>query len=264
MNILYIGDIVGEPGRRIVKQFLPDIKNKYKPNLIIAQSENVTHGKGMEPRHMHELQEIGIDFFTGGNHSVFRNSLNKYLDDASEPVIRPANLSRFSPGKGYKIANTAHGDVLVISLLGHTVPGGMSMDHPLEVVDNILKDHENTPLVARVVNFHGDYSSEKRMIGYFLDGRVTAVIGDHWHVPTADAMVLPNGTAHITDVGMCGTVHSSLGVKLDITLKRWKDQIQSQNELEESGPLQFNAVMIECDTSTGLAKSITTIQDIAK
>lgn len=244
-----------------VEKILPGLKEKYKPDLVIAQSENVTHGKGMEPRHMHELQEIGIDFFTGGNHSIFRKSLYKYLEDASKPVIRPANFPKTTPGKGYKVISTAHGDVLIISLLGHTVPGGLSVNHPLEVVDDILKEFESVPLTARIVNFHGDYSSEKRMIGYFLDGRVTAVVGDHWHVPTADAMILPKGTAHITDVGMCGTVHSSLGVKLDVALTRWKDQIQTQNELEESHALQFNAIMIKVDSTTGLAKSIESINN---
>ncbi|MCE7936210.1 YmdB family metallophosphoesterase [Candidatus Saccharibacteria bacterium CPR2] len=260
MNILYIGDIMGKPGREVVARVLPEIKNELIPDVIIAQSENITHGKGIEPKHMHELQNLGVDFFTGGNHSLHRPSIHKYLDDNNQPIIRPANFPKSSPGRGHKIINTAHGEVLVISLLGSTVPGGLSVDHPLDCVDKILEEHEGRHLSATIVNFHGDYSSEKRMIGYYLDGRVTAVIGDHWHVPTADEMILPKRTAHITDVGMCGTIHSSLGVKLDITIKRWQNQIQSKNELEEDGSLQFNAVLVETDNTTHLAKSISTIR----
>jgi hypothetical protein len=118
------------------------------------------------------------------------------------------------------------------------------MDNPLKIVDEILKENETVKRVATIVNFHGDYSSEKRVIGYYLDGRVTAVVGDHWHVPTADAMILPKGTAHITDVGMCGSLHSSLGVKLENIVSRWRDGQRNKNELETDGSLQFNAVLI--------------------
>jgi 2',3'-cyclic-nucleotide 2'-phosphodiesterase len=115
-------------------------------------------------------------------------------------------------------------------------------------------------VVARIINFHGDYSSEKRVFGYYLDGRMSAVIGDHWHVPTADALVLPKGTAHITDVGMCGTLHSSLGVKVSTIVERWYSGKTSKNEMELKGPVQFNAVLIEVDTNSGLSKSIVHIQ----
>jgi len=149
-------------------------------------------------------------------------------------------------------------------LLGQIVgrDADMVLDNPLKVIDKILDDTKHVKYIARIVNFHGDYSSEKRVIGYYLDGKVTAVIGDHWHVPTADAFVLPKGTAHITDVGMCGALHSSLGIKLDTIIARWRDGIINRNQLENEGPLQFNAVLIESDNSTGLARNITHIQKI--
>lgn len=258
MKILYIGDIMAKPGRELVIAQLPAIKKKYRPDLIIAQAENVSHGKSMTPTHMRELQQAGIDFFTGGNHTLWRKALYELLDDPDEPVIRPANLAGDLPGLGWKVAQTAKGSVQVISLLGDTFPESENITNPLRRVDEILEQTKQDKFAARIVNFHGDFSSEKRIIGYYLDGRVTAVIGDHWHVPTADAMVLPRGTAHITDVGMCGTLHSSLGVKAERIITRWRDGEKNKNDIEENGPFQFSAVLIESNT-TGLASKITQI-----
>jgi calcineurin-like phosphoesterase len=151
--------------------------------------------------------------------------------------------------------------VLVISLLGLTVGRAIEIENPLQTIDRILKDNEGKSRVATVVNFHGDYSSEKWVIGYYLDGKVTAVIGDHWHTQTNDARVLPGGTAHITDVGMCGTLNSSLGVKLDTIITRWHDDKQNKNDLETEGPLQFCAVLVTVDNQ-GRATEIETIRRI--
>ena len=134
------------------------------------------------------------------------------------------------------------------------------MDNPLKVVDEILSSLVNESFAATVVNFHGDYSSEKVVIGHYLDGRVTAVVGDHWHVPTADAQVLPGGTAHITDVGMCGSLESSLGVTYESVIPRWRDGIQTRNVLETKGRRQFNAVLIKTDPETNRAQSIEQIR----
>lgn len=260
MNILYIGDIMGEPGIQTVQKVLPDLRKKHKLDLVIAQAENVTEGKGLSKEDFKRLRQLNIDFFTGGNWSTHRTELHDYLNDPKQPVIRPANYPSNTPGRGWKYIFTKPGPVLVISLLGSIVgkDSGKSVDNPLKVVDEILKENETTKRVATVVNFHGDYSSEKRVIGYYLDGRVTAVVGDHWHVPTADAMVLPEGTAHITDVGMCGSLHSSLGVKLETIIARWRDDQKNRNELETDGPLQFNAVLITAQK--GLATNIVPVQ----
>jgi calcineurin-like phosphoesterase len=152
----------------------------------------------------------------------------------------------------------------MISLLGQIVGADSAkpMDNPLKCADEILNTLSNETFNAIIVNFHGDFSSEKVVIGHYLDGRVTAVIGDHWHVPTADARVLPAGTAHITDVGMCGALNSSLGVKYETIITRWRDNIPLANELETQGPRQFNAVLVETDPATNRAKSITQIQKI--
>jgi 2',3'-cyclic-nucleotide 2'-phosphodiesterase len=263
MNILYIGDIMGEPGIQTVAKALPDLKKECGADLIIAQSENVSSGKGMTPADMERLQDIGIDFFTGGNHTPARKVLNPLLEDSKQPVIGPANMVD-CPGKGWKYFQTSKGAVLIISLMGSKVGREIKTTNPLQAIDEILEQNKGVSRVATIVNFHGDYSSEKRITGYYLDGRVSAVIGDHWHVPTADAMVLPKGTAHISDVGMCGSLHSSLGVKLDTMVERWRDGKVNKNELETEGPFQFNAVLIETNDQTGLAKSITPIQKIVE
>jgi calcineurin-like phosphoesterase len=135
------------------------------------------------------------------------------------------------------------------------------VDNPLLIVDKILESQKNTEKVATIVNFHGDYSSEKVVIGHYLDGRVTAVVGDHWHVPTADARVLPGGTAHITDVGMCGVLDASLGIKFESVLPRWRDDKQTRNVLETEGRRQFNAVLIDVGVG-GTANSIDLMRQI--
>jgi metallophosphoesterase (TIGR00282 family) len=264
MNILYIGDIMGEPGIKAVEMVLPELRSLHKPDLVIAQAENVTEGKGFSKFDYNRLRKLGIDFFTGGNHVLYRDEIFPYLSDPNVPVIRPANYPEDTPGLGYKYADTRQGKVLVISLLGQIVgkDAAKPVDNPLKIVDKVLEDEKNVRKAATVVNFHGDYSSEKRVIGYYLDGKVTAVVGDHWHVPTADAMVLPNGTAHITDVGMCGSLHSSLGVRSDIIIARWHDRIVNKNQLETDGPLQFSAVLIETNEKSRLSQAIRPILKI--
>ncbi len=260
MNILYIGDIMGEPGIKIVDNVLPDLKKDKQIDLVIAQGENVSEGKGMLPEDMQRLQKLGIDFFSGGNHTPSKEALKPLLEDPLQPVIGPANMPA-CPGLGYKFFQTPKGPVLVITILGETFGHTkVEIDNPLKTIDQILLVNKDNPRLATIVNIHGDYSSEKVIFGYYLDGQVTAVVGDHWHTPTADSMVLPEGTAHITDVGMCGILHSSLGVKFESVIPRWKDGAITKNELEAEGPLQFNSVLIESDDESRLARKIELIQ----
>lgn len=262
MNILYIGDIMASPGVKIVQELLSGLKKKYQIDLVIAQAENVTEGKGLSKADFQKLQTIGVDFCTGGNWTLKLDELHNYLGDPQQPVIRPANYPIGTPGRGWKYIETNKGKVLVISLLGSIVgrDAERPVDNPLKVVDQII-DQRDDDTVATMVNFHGDYSSEKRIIGYYLDGRVTAVVGDHWHVPTADSAVLPKGTAHISDVGMCGSLHSSLGVKFSSVIPRWRDGKVTPNEIELEGTMQFNSVLVKSNQD-GLADSIEQIKII--
>lgn len=262
LRILYLGDIMGKPGRETVKFCLPKIRKKFEVDIVAAQAENVSHGKGMSSMHMRELQQMGVDFFTGGNHSSERRSLLPFLENPQEPVISSINRPDLNPKWGAKILSTKNGNVLFVSLLGQTFPETKDkIKNPLNAIDEVLEEFSNSKIVAKIVNFHGDFSSEKRVIGFYLDGRVSAVIGDHWHVPTADAMLLPGSTAHITDVGMCGTLFSSLGVTKETIITRWQGG-KAHNEIDQNPPYQLNAVLVEVDISTGLSKKITQIQEV--
>jgi len=254
MRILYIGDIMGELGMRTVERVLPELRRERQIDLVIAQAENVTDGKGMDPLDMNRLQKLGIDFFTGGNHTPRQSSLEPRLEDNASPVIGPANMTR-CPGRGWKYLDTAQGKVLIVSLLGTTVGQPVEITNPLEAIDTILAENEGIRRVATVVNFHGDYSSEKVIIGHYLDGRASIVVGDHWHVPTADVRVLPGGTAHMSDVGMVGALEGSLGVTWESVIPRWRDGAQTRNVLIDEGPTQFNALLADIDVQTGLARS---------
>lgn len=257
MNILYVGDIMGRPGRETLKKILPKLKSAQGVDVVIAQGENLSHGKGLKPEHIKEVREAGVDFLTGGNWTLHRPETHSLLSDPVSPVVRPANYSQDTPGQKYKVLDTPFGRILMASFLGQIVGyAEHEVENPLHVVDQILEETKHEKFAARIVNFHGDFSSEKVVFGRYLDGKVSAVIGDHWHVPTADARVLPGGTAHITDVGMVGSLDSCLGVQTDIIIKRWHTGQPSRNELETEGVMQFNAVLIAVNPRTGLADSI--------
>ena len=263
MRILYVGDVMGEPGMEVVEKIIPKLRSEQQVDLVIAQSENVTNGRGITPDDFKRLQKASVDFCTGGNWSLHDPSIIPMMSDPNQPIIRPANYLAGTPGLGYKYIETAVGRVLVISLLGQIVgkDADKLIDNPLTCIDEILQVTKDEPHSAIIVNFHGDYSSEKVVIGHYLDGRVTAVVGDHWHVPTADARVLPGGTAHISDVGMCGVLEASLGVRFDSIIPRWRDGHRTRNVLETDGPRQFNAVLVESDTH-GNATAIEHIRSV--
>lgn len=251
---------MAEMGVALVESELPKIRSENDISLVIAQAENVS-GKGMEIAEMRRLQKAGVDFFTGGNHTPVQSELHTLLEDSQEPVIGPANMSD-CPGNGYKYLNTPEGRILVVSLLGSTVGREVKTSNPLKSIDTILHTHMDDGRIGTIVNFHGDYSSEKVIIGHYLDGRVTAVIGDHWHTPTADAQVLLKGTAHITDVGMTGSLDSSLGITFSSVVPRWRDGIQTKNIIENIGRSQFNALLINLDTQSGKAIACKLIRKI--
>lgn len=264
LRVLYIGDVMGKPGRMALRAALPKVLHEHTPDLVVAQAENVSHGKGMSPVHYRELQDMGVQVFTGGNHTIERPATRPLLENPAEPVLAPANQPGVDRAWGVKEVETPKGTVQIISLLGTIFPNiAHNTDNPLLVMDEILESTPG-PYAARIVNFHADWSSEKRVIGYYLDGKVSAVIGDHWHVPTADALVLPKGTAHITDVGMVGTLHSSLGVSVQTIIDRWRDGAANKNDMADEPPYQFNAVLVRIDTKTGQALSIEPVQKIVE
>lgn len=257
MKILYVGDVMAEPGLHVVEQVLPEVRSHFQVDIVIAQAENTTDGRGISVDDFARLRAAGVDMCTGGNWTLHRSEIFPQLNNPKEPIIRPANYPEQTAGLGYKYIESPAGLVLVVSLLGQIVgkDADKRVDNPLQTIDRILQAEKHTARAATVVNFHGDFSSEKRIIGYYLDGRVSIVVGDHWHVPTADADVLPKGTAHMTDVGMCGSLDSSLGISLDSVIPRWRDGRLTRNELETNGRMQFSALLAEINPATGLATS---------
>lgn len=264
MNILYVGDIMGEPGLRLVEQQLPALRREHTVDFVVAQAENTTEGRGISLSDFARLRKAGVDFCTGGNWSLWRDEIIPAMSDPAQPIVRPANYPGDTAGLGYKYTETPKGRVLVVSLLGQIVgrDADKPVDNPLHVIDAILESQKDEPKIATVVNFHGDFSSEKVIIGHYLDGRVSMVVGDHWHVPTADGRVLPKGTAHQSDVGMCGVLNASLGIEFSSVLPRWHDGQQTRNVLAKDGPFQFNAFLASINPDTGLAESVKQINAV--
>lgn len=254
MKILYIGDIVARIGRRAVQQVLPELKNEKQIDFVIAQSENMSTGNGLNINAVNEMREAGVDFFTGGNHSFKKKEFYTYFDDPNMPVIRPANYPGKAPGRGWAIVDTPFGKVLVINVLGQTF-NGPKVDHPLKVVDSILEETKNEKLAASIIDFHADLTSEKMAIGFYYDGKVSGVVGSHIHVSTADPKILAGGTAHITDTGMTGPMDSVLGVKKEIIIEQWLNQLPVKHDWPKTGVVQFSSVLIDVDAK-GKAKSI--------
>ncbi len=268
MKILYVGDVMAEMGMQAVEKVLPDLVAAEGIDYVVAQAENVTNGKGMSPEDMARLQAAGVHAFSGGNHTFTDTRLTPFLEDPLQPVVGPANMVD-CPGSGYKLVKMPKGEVLLVSILGSIVgkQADTETENPLKTIDRILTETVRGPtshISAIVVNIHGDFSSEKIVFGHYLDGRVSVVVGDHWHVPTADAQVLPKGTAHITDVGMCGSLDSSLGVTFDSIIPRWRDGYQTRNELETSGRMQFCALLAEIDDTTGRAVHVRHIREVCE
>jgi len=243
MRVLFIGDIVGSPGRQIVHDRLADIVAQQKIDLVIANGENSASGFGITPRLAEELLKTDIAVLTGGNHSWDRKEILEYLPH--EPrLLRPANFPNGSPGSGLYVGTAKNGvKYAVLNLQGRVfLP---AIDDPFRKADSILA--ELPADVAFVfVDMHAETTSEKIALGWYLDGRVTAIVGTHTHVATADEHVLPGGTAFITDVGMTGPHGGVIGMDRNGIIKRFLDQLPARFEVA-SGDLQMNTVLIETD-----------------
>lgn len=248
MRVLFIGDVVGGPGRRGLQAAMPGLRERHRPDLVIVNGENSAGGMGITERTAGALFEAGCDVITTGNHVYRHRDAYEFLDRA-ERVIRPANYPHANPGKGHVVVEAGGMRVGVIDLSGAV---GLRVARlPFQEVDSIL---ERIDADCFVVDFHAEVSSEKVAIGWHLDGRVAAVFGTHTHVPTADARVLPGGTAFISDVGMTGSRTSVLGVKPAQVLEAMKTQMPVRFETAEDDVWVMGAV-VEIN-SKGLADSI--------
>ena len=248
MKILFVGDVVGRPGRDAVRALLPPLRTELGLDLAIVNGENAAGGAGLTADIARELHDAGADVITNGNHVWDQRQFMKDIDSL-EYCIRPVNLAPGNPGRGWIVVK----DVLVINALGRTFM--TPVDDPFRAVDAVLAEIGDGLARVRVVDWHAEATSEKVAIGWHLDGRVSAVVGSHTHVPTADARVLPKGTAHVSDTGMVGPRDSVLGIQAPIIVARFLDGMPRRFEVAD-GPVQFNSVLIDVDAATGRARSI--------
>ncbi len=257
MNILFIGDIVGKPGRNATKKAIKQLKDEHNIDLVIANGENLAHGLGITLKTSKEMCEAGVDFFTSGNHIYKNKDIFKEMEKKSTRIIRPANFPPGNVGKGYRVISKKGKKLLVINLTGR-VFFDHNYDCPFRAIDQILDEHKKTKLDGIIIDFHAEATSEKIAMKHYLDGRVSALIGTHTHVPTADAEVTQKSMAYITDVGMTGPTDSVIGVEKKSILESFLRQTKFKLEVAK-GSCVFNAVMLEI-TGRSKANSIELIQ----
>lgn len=250
MRILMVGDVVGRPGRRTVRDHLNSFREEHAVDLVIANAENAAGGRGLTSATADELLGAGVDILTSGNHVWDQREVFAYLD-TDRPVVRPWNYPQGAPGRGSVVV----GEVAVGNLSGRVFMD--CIDCPFTGADQMLNQLDSGPAVV-IVDFHAETTSEKWAMACHLDGRVSAVFGTHTHVPTADARVLPGGTAFVTDVGMVGPSQSIIGVKAGPVLEHFKTGLPARYEVAD-GPVVFNAVLVDVDAETGRAESIARI-----
>lgn len=251
-----IGDIVGRPGRSALQKLLSEIINEYKVDFVIANGENAAGGNGLTRAVAGELFSYGVNVITMGNHVWDKREIINFID-TEQRILRPANYPFGVPGKGFGIFDLPNGEKLgVINLSGRVFMTDY-LDCPFRTIKEIIHII-NKVTVNIVVDFHAEATSEKNALGFFLDGSVSAICGTHTHVQTNDAKLLPCGTAYVTDVGMCGPLNSVLGLEPEIIIERFTTQMPVKHNLA-SGPIQFNATLIEINEVNGMASNIENI-----
>jgi 2',3'-cyclic-nucleotide 2'-phosphodiesterase len=254
MKILFVGDIFGEPGRKIVRQALPDLIAGHAPDLILANGENAAHGMGITPGLVDELLDAGIEVLTSGNHIWDRKEIIPYLaEHRNGRLLRPANFPPGAPGQGLYVGRTLGGaPYAVLNLQGRVFMS--SIDCPFRGADALLSSIPPEVRI-RILDLHAETTSEKLALGWYLDGRVTAIVGTHTHIPTADERVLPQGTAYITDVGMTGPYDSVIGMEKRTVIEKFLRQTPARFDVAR-GDVRLSAVIIEADEASGRASWI--------
>lgn len=252
MRILFIGDIVGKPGRRAVHALVPGLRIEHNVGLVVANGENAAGGFGITAETAQEILASGVDVITTGGHVWDRKEAASCLDE-EDRILRPLNYPPGVPGRGC----LRFGDVMVVNLMGRVFMG--ALDCPFRSMDALLEGFPRPPVV--VVDFHAEATSEKQALGWYLDGRVSAVVGTHTHVATADPRILPRGTAYVTDLGMVGPINSVIGNDPHDVLDRFL--YQTPNRLGvPGGPVRFNSVLVDVEDETGRATGIQRVDKV--
>lgn len=254
MKILFIGDIYGKSGRYALEKYLPLIKEKYKVDLTILNGENSTHGKGLNLKNYNNIKNAGVDFITLGNHFLDNEEISLILKD-KEDIVRPLNLARLNEGVGTRVIKVNGIDVRITNIIGRVYVNAkkFTITNPFDALDAIVAGSQEK---IHIIDMHAEATGEKKSFAKYFDGRVSAVVGTHTHVQTADNQVFTKGTSYISDVGYCGAYDSVLGVLNKHAIAFSKDQDFSSNEPSENKEVEFNAVYLDIDEETGKTISI--------
>jgi 2',3'-cyclic-nucleotide 2'-phosphodiesterase len=253
MRALLVGDVVGGVGMRALLTRLPGLREEHRPDVVVVNCENAAAGAGTSPRQAQDLLDAGVDVLTGGNHTLRKPEIYPMLE-AEPRMLRPANIAVRAPGRGIATVETAAGPVSVVNLMGAVF---MTVsESPFRIIDELVERARRDAAIV-LVDFHAEATSEKVAMAHHLDGRVTAVVGTHTHVQTADARVFPRGTAYVTDLGMTGPHDSVIGVRAETILQRFLTGSPGRFEPADGGVLVQGAV-VEADPATGRATSIAT------
>lgn len=250
MKILFFGDTIGKVGRRAMQKVVSEYREEYNPDLVIINAENIAHGIGMTKKTLADLVEAGGDFFTGGNHSLKKPEASELLNDPTTNTIRPANFPEGSPGQGYRLIEVGSRSLLMINLMGQVFMKEEA-SNPFKKIDEILQEFEGRDLAGIIVDFHAEATSEKVAFGHYVDGRVSAVVGTHTHVPTADTKILPKGTAYVTDLGMVGASDSVIGDIKEPIIAAFLSGEHPKIGVADSGSVDVGCVLIDLDPATG-------------
>lgn len=258
MRLLFLGDVVGRPGRRAVAAILPRLRREGEIDFVVANGENASNGKGINPRAAEELRDAGVDVITSGNHIWQSRDIVPYMQE-NVRLLRPLNYAPDVPGSGWTVRPSRRGGppVAVINLIGRTFMPPAAC--PFLAVEQVLSEVRREATVI-LVDMHGEATSEKVGMGWFLDGRVSAVLGSHTHVQTADDTILPGGTAYLTDAGMCGPEHSVLGIRTEQVLYRFRTQMPVRFDVA-AGPVLVQGALIDVDDGTGRASAIARVRE---
>ena len=251
MRIVFVADIIGKPGREVVRNILPRIIREENIQFVIANCENAAGGFGLTPKISRDVFSVGVDVITMGNHVWARKEISEIIEE--ENILRPANFPSEVPGKGWAIIQASNGiKVGVVNLMGRVFMS--TLECPFRTSDGIIEEISKQTKII-IVDMHAEITSEKVAMGWYLDGKVSAVIGTHTHVPTADERILPQGTAYITDIGMTGPLDSIIGIKKEIILRKYLTQMPIRFEVAKDD-LVFAGAVMEVEEKTGKAKSI--------
>src|SRR3989344_1967786 len=270
MTILFFGDVVGKAGREAIKRMLPAIRAEHSPDLVCANVENLAHGKGITLHTLNFMIAAGVDFFTSGNHVFDKPEGKQVFEEHGDKIVRPANLKDDLPGKGWKIIEVNGVAVLIVNLLGQVFMEKQfdqgEIGNPFLKLNEILNEVGDKAKV-KILDFHAEATSEKRGMGFWADGRVSAVFGTHTHVLTADAQILPQGTGYATDIGMAGVYDSIIGVQKEAALNRFAaggdNSIKMPLTVAEEGACEASYLVVEIDEATGKCENISSFRKIS-